>query len=99
MLVLRLQKSGSGKTRHATHLAVHLGTARPVVLADTDPQRLAAAWGSDARSRRPHTEAEITEAAEDFPVSALFVEDAETGKRLFPTGQPHRGGPERPWVR
>jgi ferredoxin len=29
-------------------------------------------------------EAEILEAAENCPVSAIFVEDAETGERLFP---------------
>ena len=27
---------------------------------------------------------EILEAAENCPVSAIFVEDAETGERLFP---------------
>jgi ferredoxin len=31
-----------------------------------------------------NTEAEILEAAENCPVSAIFVEDAETGERLFP---------------
>jgi ferredoxin len=30
------------------------------------------------------TEARILEAAENCPVSAIFVEDAETGERLFP---------------
>jgi len=30
------------------------------------------------------TEAQIMEAAENCPVSAIFVEDAETGERLFP---------------
>ncbi len=30
------------------------------------------------------TEAKILEAAENCPVSAIFVEDAETGERLFP---------------
>ena len=30
------------------------------------------------------TEAKIIEAAENCPVSAIFVEDAETGERLFP---------------
>ena len=29
-------------------------------------------------------EAAIMEAAENCPVSAIFVEDAETGERLFP---------------
>ena len=31
-----------------------------------------------------NTEAEILEAAENCPVSAIFVEDEETGERLFP---------------
>lgn len=30
------------------------------------------------------SEANILEAAENCPVSAIFVEDAETGERLFP---------------
>ena len=30
------------------------------------------------------TEAKIVEAAENCPVSAIFVEEAETGERLFP---------------
>ncbi len=30
------------------------------------------------------TEAKILEAAENCPVSAIFVEDEETGERLFP---------------
>ena len=30
------------------------------------------------------SEAKILEAAENCPVSAIFVEDAETGERLFP---------------
>jgi ferredoxin len=30
------------------------------------------------------TEDKILEAAENCPVSAIFVEDAETGERLFP---------------
>jgi ferredoxin len=30
------------------------------------------------------SEAAILEAAENCPVSAIFVEDAETGERLFP---------------
>ncbi|MFQ5948311.1 MAG: ferredoxin [Acidimicrobiia bacterium] len=30
------------------------------------------------------TEARIIEAAEQCPVSAIIVEDAETGRRLFP---------------
>ena len=31
-----------------------------------------------------NTEAAILEAAENCPVSAIFVEDAETNERLFP---------------
>lgn len=31
-----------------------------------------------------NTEAEILEAAENCPVSAIIVEDADTGERLFP---------------
>jgi len=31
-----------------------------------------------------NTEEKILEAAENCPVSAIFVEDAETGERLFP---------------
>lgn len=31
-----------------------------------------------------NSEAEILDAAENCPVSAIFVEDAETGERLFP---------------
>ena len=30
------------------------------------------------------SEAKILEAAENCPVSAIYVEDAETGERLFP---------------
>ena len=30
------------------------------------------------------TEAKILEAAENCPVSAIFVEDADTGEQLFP---------------
>jgi len=31
-----------------------------------------------------NSETEVLEAAENCPVSAIFVEDAETGERLFP---------------
>ena len=31
-----------------------------------------------------NTEAEVLEAAENCPVSAIFVEDADTVERLFP---------------
>ena len=39
---------------------------------------------SEVADPSAHTEAEILEAAENCPVSAIFVEDAETGERLFP---------------
>ena len=39
---------------------------------------------SEAVNPAGDTEAKILEAAENCPVSAIFVEDAETGERLFP---------------
>jgi ferredoxin len=39
---------------------------------------------SDVIDPMANTEAEILESAENCPVSAIFVEDAETGERLFP---------------
>ena len=36
------------------------------------------------RSRRATASEKILEAAENCPVSAIFVEDAETGEQLFP---------------
>jgi len=39
---------------------------------------------SDAMDPPANSEAEILEAAENCPVSAIYVEDAETGERLFP---------------
>jgi ferredoxin len=39
---------------------------------------------SEAVDPPANTEAEILEAAENCPVSAIYVEDAETGERLFP---------------
>ena len=39
---------------------------------------------SEAIDPPANTEAEILEAAENCPVSAIYVEDAETGERLFP---------------
>lgn len=39
---------------------------------------------SEAVDPTADTEANILEAAENCPVSAIFVEDAETGERLFP---------------
>ena len=39
---------------------------------------------SEAVDPSADTEANILEAAENCPVSAIFVEDAETGERLFP---------------
>ena len=39
---------------------------------------------SEAVNPAGDTEEKILEAAESCPVSAIFVEDAETGERLFP---------------
>ena len=39
---------------------------------------------SEAVDPTADSEAKILEAAENCPVSAIFVEDAETGERLFP---------------
>ena len=39
---------------------------------------------SEVADTTADTEAKILEAAENCPVSAIFVEDAETGERLFP---------------
>jgi ferredoxin len=39
---------------------------------------------SEAVNPAGDTEEKILEAAENGPVSAIFVEDAETGERLFP---------------
>lgn len=39
---------------------------------------------SEAIDPAGDSEAKILEAAENCPVSAIFVEDAETGERLFP---------------
>jgi len=39
---------------------------------------------SEAVNPEGDTEEKILEAAENCPVSAIFVEDAETGERLFP---------------
>ena len=39
---------------------------------------------SEAINPTGDTEEKILEAAENCPVSAIFVEDAETGERLFP---------------
>ncbi|HEX3991789.1 MAG TPA: hypothetical protein VHX39_11525 [Acetobacteraceae bacterium] len=39
---------------------------------------------SEAFDPAGDTEEKILEAAENCPVSAIFVEDAETGERLFP---------------
>ena len=39
---------------------------------------------SEVADATADTEAKIIEAAENCPVSAIFVEDAETGERLFP---------------
>jgi ferredoxin len=39
---------------------------------------------SEAVNPEGDTEAQIVEAAENCPVSAITVEDAETGEQLFP---------------
>jgi len=39
---------------------------------------------SEAINPEGDSEEKILEAAENCPVSAIFVEDAETGERLFP---------------
>ena len=39
---------------------------------------------SEAVNPAGDTEENILEAAENCPVSAIFVEDADTGERLFP---------------
>jgi len=46
--------------------------------------RLNADRQSEAIDPPGDSEAAILEAAENCPVSAIFVEDAETGERLFP---------------
>ena len=46
--------------------------------------RLNASRQSEAIDPGGDAEAKILEAAENCPVSAIFVEDAETGTRLFP---------------
>ena len=46
--------------------------------------RLNANRQSEAIDPAGDAEAKILEAAENCPVSAIFVEDAQTGTRLFP---------------
>jgi ferredoxin len=46
--------------------------------------RLNANRQSEAVNPGGNTEEKILEAAESCPVSAIFVEDAQTGARLFP---------------
>jgi ferredoxin len=46
--------------------------------------RLNADRQSEAFDPGGDTEEKILEAAENCPVSAIFVEDAQTGSRLFP---------------
>ena len=46
--------------------------------------RLNAKRQSEAVDPEGDSEEKILEAAENCPVSAIFVEDAETGERLFP---------------
>ncbi len=52
----------------------------------TAPQvfRLNANRQSEVVNPAGDTEDKILEAAENCPVSAIFVEDADTGERLFP---------------
>jgi ferredoxin len=46
--------------------------------------RLNANRQSEAFNPAGDSEAKVLEAAESCPVSAIFVEDAQTGARLFP---------------
>jgi len=46
--------------------------------------RLNANRQSEAVNPTGDTEEKVLEAAENCPVSAIFVEDAQTGARLFP---------------
>jgi ferredoxin len=46
--------------------------------------RLNASRQSEAINPAGDTEEKVLEAAENCPVSAIFVEDAQTGVRLFP---------------
>ena len=51
-----------------------------------DSKTLVASPGRQSEAVNPEGDPEekILEAAENCPVSAIFVEDAETGERLFP---------------
>jgi len=62
-------------------------TIAPGVFAlNDDRQSEAVNPGGDAEER-------ILEAAENCPVSAILVEDAETGERLFPITRARSNGP------
>ena len=50
---------------------------------------------SEAVNPGGDTEEKILEAAENCPVSAIMVEDAETGERLFPITRALSNGPAR----
>lgn len=48
---------------------------------------------SEAVNPGGDTEGKILEAAENCPVSAIVLEDAETGERLFPITRARANGP------
>ena len=48
---------------------------------------------SEAVNSAGDTEEKILEAAENCPVGAIVVEDAETGERLFPITRARSNGP------
>ena len=50
---------------------------------------------SEAVNPAGDTEEKILEAAENCPVSAIMVEDAGTGERLFPIARALSNGPAR----
>jgi ferredoxin len=60
-----------------------VGNAMCVTIA-TRAFRLNADRQSEAVDPEGDSEEKILEAAENCPVSAIFVEDAETGEQLFP---------------
>ena len=64
----------------------HQMCVRNAMCESTAPQvfHLNANRQSEAVNPAGDTEEKILEAAENCPVSAIFVEDADTGERLFP---------------
>ena len=62
-------------------------TIAPSVFALNDDRQ------SEAVNPAGDTEEKILEAAENCPVSAIVVEDAETGERLFPIMRARSNGP------